>query len=211
MFVKAAFGITLVLALCFAFQWVTFAKEEPENFFLNPSFEEGTVPWRMDKGGGTVADFIVDKKDAIDGKYSALVTIKTVEEWGSQFGQTMDFGGEKGKTYTFAVLAKSMKGAITVDLQIERHADPWDRVAKSNKFTLQEEDGWTELHVTFKVNVAMPEGWFAYISCTQAKSEYRADMYRLYEGKYIPYKQPESVSASVNSLITTWSNVKSKF
>jgi len=212
MFVKAAFGVALVLALCLLFQGVTFAEEELENFFLNPSFEEGATDWHMDKGGNTVADFTVDKKDAIDGKYSALVTILAVAEWGSQFGQNI-VAGEKGETYTFAVLAKSEDGPVTVDLQVERHADPWDRAAKSNAFTLKD-DEWTELYVTFKVNVDFPEGWFAYISCTQPKAEYRADMYRLYEGEYIPYEDlppPKSVSASANSLITTWGDVKNRF
>jgi len=30
-----------------------------------------------------------------------------------------------GKTYTFAVLAKSMKGPVTLGLEIERPASPW--------------------------------------------------------------------------------------
>jgi hypothetical protein len=188
------------------------AEEEPENLFLNPSFEEGMTNWHMDKGGNTIADFTVDKKDAIDGKYSALVTIATIAEWGSQFGQNM-VAGEKGKTYTFAVLAKSVDGPVTVDLQIERHADPWDRAAKSSTFTLKE-DKWMELYVTFKVDLDFPEGWFAYISCTQPKVEYRADLFRLYEGEYIPYEEldlpPQSVSASARNLVTTWGEVKAQ-
>ncbi len=209
MFGKSALWGVLVLVFCFAFQGVTSAQDEQENFFLNPGFEEGTTSWHMDTGGNTVADFAVDKKDAIEGRNSALVTINTIDSWGSQFGQTFD-AGEKDKTYTFAVLVKSEGGPVTVTLQIERPADPWDRALRSDALTFNE-DKWTELHATFKVSDDFPEGWFAYISCGQAKAEYRADLFRLYEGEYIPYEELElekSVSASTNSLITTWGDIK---
>jgi len=130
--------------------------------------------------------------------------------WGSQFGQTV-VAGESGRTYTFAVLVKSEDGPATVNLQIERPADPWDRALRSDMVTFQE-DEWTELYATFTVNIDFPQGWFAYISCIQNDAEYRADMYRLYEGDYIPYEdltQPQRlVSASASSLITTWGELK---
>jgi hypothetical protein len=208
MFVKATFGVISVLALCFAFQGMTFAAGE--NLFLNPSFEEGIANWHMDTATGTVADFTVNKDDAIDGEQSALVTIETAASWGSQFGQTIAVAGEKGKTYTFAVLVKGVGGPVDVTLQIERPADPWDRAARSDDLTIEEGE-WTELYVTFTVEDDFPEGWFAYINYTQeAKSEYRADMYQLYEGEYVPYEMPTSVSASANSLITTWANIKAQ-
>jgi len=210
---KAVFGIVSVLSLCLALQGVSFAADEPENYFLNPSFEDGVVNWRMDQDAGTVANYIVDDKDAIDGDQSALVTIDTAGGWGSQFGQTV-VAGESGRTYTFAVLVKSESGPATVNLQIERPADPWDRALRSDMFTFQE-DEWTELYATFTVTIDFPQGWFAYISCTQSKVEYRADMYRLYEGDYIPYeelsKPPQLVSASASSLITTWGELKAGY
>jgi len=177
--------------------------------FANPSFElGGTAPWRMDKGGRTAARFTVDTGEAFAGGRSALVTIDTIDEWGSQFGQTLD-AGQKGKTYTFAVLAKSTRGPVAVDLQIERRAKPWDRAARSKKFTLRK-DKWTELHVTFRVEKAFPQGWFAYISCTQPRAQYRADMFRLYEGEYEPYKEvarQEAASAAVHLFDTGTSSV----
>lgn len=211
MSVKAAFGVVSVLFLCLALQGVIFAEDELENFFLNPSFEDGTVNWGMSTDAGTVASFIVDHKDAIDGDQSALATIDAVAGWGSQFGQSL-VAGENGKTYTFAVLIKAEKGPVTVNLQVERSADPWDRALRGTLTTFQEGDEWTELHATFTVIIDFPEGWFAYISCTQNKVEYRADLFRLYEGDYIPYedlsKPPQSVSASASSLITTWGELK---
>ena len=43
-----------------------------------------------------------------------------VDGWGVQFGQTME-APVKGKTYTFAVLAKSLKEPVALELAIERH------------------------------------------------------------------------------------------
>ncbi len=207
MFVKCVFGVILVLA----FQGVIFAADEVENLFKNPSFEEGTAGWSMDQDAGTAASFIVDnKEEAIDGDQTMLVTIDAVGGWGSQFGQKNLIAGEKGKEYTFAVFAKSLGGPVTVNLQIERPVDPWDRAARSNDFTLKD-DEWMELNVTFTVNVDFPQGWFAYISCGQAKVAYVADMFQLYEGEYVPFEalgSEKSVSASANDLITTWGSVK---
>jgi hypothetical protein len=210
--VKTAFGIVLVLSLCLALQGVIFAADEPENFFLNPSFEAGIASWGISQDAGTVASFIVDDKDSIDGDQSALVTVDTAAGWGSQFGQSIA-PGENGSTYTFAVLIKVEKGPVIVNLQVERSADPWDRALRGDLTTFHEGDEWAELHATFTVVTDFPQGWFAYISCIQNEVEYRADLFRLHEGDYIPYedlvKPPQSVSASARSLVTTWGELKS--
>ena len=203
MSVKVMIRGILILAFCFVFQAAVLAAG---NLFLNPSFEEGAENWHMDTGGNTVADFTVNEDDAIDGESSALATITTIDSWGSQFGQTLAVAGENGKTYTFAVMAKSEGGSVEVTLQIERPASPWDRAARSDALTFGNE--WTELYVTFDVVTDFPEGWFAYISCEQENVEYRADMFQLYEGEYVPYEMPASVSAK--SLVTTWGDVKGK-
>jgi hypothetical protein len=161
--------------------------ERPKNFFANPSFEMGRDGWNLDKGGATVAQFTVDKDAAADGELSALITIDTVAEWGVQFGQTME-GGQTGKTYTFAAVAKAVKDPVKVALEIERRGKPYDRAARSDAVTIAK-DEWTEIHVTFKLDKPFPEGWFAYLSCAQAKSQFRVDAFRLYEGEYVPYKQ----------------------
>ena len=166
----------------------------PVNLFTNPSFELGRDGWRMDKGKGTVADFRVDEADAADGSRSALVTIDKVGEWGTQFGQSFD-AAPKGKTLTFAVLARSAAGAVQVQLEIERRADPYDRAVRSDKVALTP-DKWAEVHVTFKVQKDYPEGWFAYLSCTQPDARYRADGFRLYEGPYVPFKEAAKEEAA---------------
>ena len=170
----------------------------PVNLFANPGFEMGSGGWRMDKGKGTVARFATDEGDAADGRRSMLVTAEAVGEWGTQFGQTIE-PGAKGKTYTFAVMAKSVGRAVQVQLEIERAGKPYDRALRSEAFTLTPEK-WTQLHATFTLQKDFPQGWFAYISCRQANARYRCDAFRLTEGAYVPHEEvvkAEQASAGV--------------
>jgi hypothetical protein len=174
----------------------------PDNMFMNPGFEQGQAEWKLDKAGKTAARFTVDKAPGEDAP-SGRVTIDAVEDWGTQFGQSMD-AGAPGKTYTFAVVAKSAADPVPVRLEIERRANPYDRAALSDKVTLKKE-AWTEVHVTFRVEKPFPQGWFAYISCVQPKAEYRIRLARLYEGEYVPYDKvaKEEVQAAGAALFDT--------
>ena len=186
------------LVACVVMGRIAPAQETPKNMFANPGFEMGKTGWHISKAKGTDAEFRVDDTDSEEGQCSAKISIGSVKSWGAQFGQSME-AGKKGKTYTFAVLAKSMSGPVTADLQIERRAKPHDRAARSDAFTLTK-DKWVELHVTFTVEKDFPEGWFAYISCVQENSEYRADMLRLYEGTYVPYEEQAREAAAVEGV-----------
>jgi hypothetical protein len=170
----------------------------PENLFANPSFELGRESWHIDCDARAEGHFTVDQHDAAAGKYSALVTLGDSHGWGVQFGQNMD-AGKPGKTYTFAVLARSVQGPVTVQLQIERAGKPYDRAAASEELTVTSA-AWTELHFTFTVEKPFPEGWFAYVSCAQSQARFRLDMFRLVEGAYVPYEQvarDEAAAAAV--------------
>jgi hypothetical protein len=152
----------------------------------------------MDQAGNTAAQFTVDEKEAAAGQRSALISVGTVEEWGVQFGQIME-APDVGKTYTFAVLAKSVQGPVALRLEIERCGKPYDRAVASPLQTVNH-DKWTELHVTFKIDKPFPQGWFAYVSCNQRNAEFRLDMFRLVEGGYVPYEKvarEESAAAAV--------------
>jgi hypothetical protein len=177
-------GLLVLLAAWVLAAWVVPANGAGGNLFGNPSFENGRDEWHLDRSGRTVADFTVDEKEAAAGQRSALIRMGAVEGWGVQFGQTME-APDAGKTYTFAVLAKSVKGPVTLRLEIERHGDPYDRAAATPPQTVTK-DKWTELHVTFKTK-SFPQGWFAYVSCNQRDAEFRLDMFRLVEGDYVPY------------------------
>ena len=180
---------------------VSDANARPDNFFTNPSFEMRAADetnWHLDQAGETEARFVVNNLDAADGDRSVCVTIGRVAEWGTQFGQHVD-AGRKGKTYTFAVLAKAVQEPVTVELDIERRAKPYDRAATSAPVTLKQ-DGWMEVHVTFKVQKDFSQGWFAYISCTQSNCAYRADMFRLYEGAYVPYREVTKATAAATNV-----------
>jgi len=164
------------------------ATAVPTNMFANPGFERGASSWRMDTGGGTEAEFRVDTEDSAEGRYSALVSVGRTEEWGCQFGQVVE-AGQVGKTYTFAAFLKAADAPLRVSLRVERSARPWD-AAVSKQFELKP-GGWTELHVTFRLEKAFPEGWFAYVACAQPNSRFRVDMMRLYEGEYVPFAELE--------------------
>ena len=141
----------------------------------------------MQKGGKTVASYKADSGEAAEGRHSALVTIGKVEEWGVQFGQTFE-AGRRGRTYTFAAMVKAVDGPVTVSLQIERNAKPWDRAARSKDVRITQ-DKWAELHVTFAVEKDFSPGWFAYVSSEQANCTFRVDAVRLYEGKHVPFAE----------------------
>ncbi|NCO93951.1 MAG: hypothetical protein COZ06_18395 [Armatimonadetes bacterium CG_4_10_14_3_um_filter_66_18] len=121
--------------------------------------------------------------DAAEGKQSALVTMGTVP-W-AQVGQKVE-AGHAGKTYTFSVLAKGVGSPVTARLEVERAGRPWDRAIRGEDSQLPA-DKWTDLHVTFQVEVdkPYPEGWQAYLNVGQPDVRVRADLFRLYEGQYV--------------------------
>lgn len=116
------------------------------------------------------------------GERSALLTIGTAP-W-AHFGQKVK-AGQVGKTYTLAVFIKSVGAPVRVRLEVERAGSPWDRAARAEDTEVGPER-WTELHTTFTVQKPFPEGWQAYLHCEQEGGRFRADLFRLYEGGYIP-------------------------
>jgi hypothetical protein len=201
----------VVLTTCLLSFGLAVADEEPFNLLQNPSFESGITGWSVNNNDITAATYVVDKKDSIDGKQSVLATVDVIGGWGSNFYQGGLPAGKVGDEYTFSVLAKSEGGPVTITLSVERGGDPWDKVARET--VTFGEDEWTELYMTFVVGFDCPEGWTPYINCAQPKAEFRVDLFRLYEGEYVPYeelKPPRSVSASANSLVTTWGEVRAQ-
>jgi len=140
------------------------------------------APYTVSQAQGALPSLAVSGEDAVEGQQSALLTMGTVP-WG-QFGQKVP-GGEVGRTYTFAVFVKALGGPVRVRLEVERAAQPWDRAVRGEEVLCGAEE-WTELHVTFKVEKPFPEGWQAYIHCSQEGARFRADLFRLYEGDYVP-------------------------
>jgi hypothetical protein len=184
-------ALSIVLLLCCEVVWHSPANAEEakagSNLLANPAFELGRQFWTLGKGGKTAATLDINGDDTPGGGQSALITVGVIDSWGIQFGQNID-GGTKGKTYTFAVLAKSAGDPAKVSLQIERRADPYDRAARTDN-TVLSNDKWTELHTTFKVEKPFAEGWFAYVSCMQANAKFRVTQLRIYEGDYVPFKE----------------------
>jgi hypothetical protein len=143
------------------------------------------VPYRIDPSGGAVASFTVDAQEAAEGTRSALVTMGAATGAGGQFGQGVKFEPQVGKAYTFAVRVKARGGPVTMHLEVERAGRPWDRAVRAPDVTVPPEE-WTDLHATFTCEKPFPEGWQAYIGCSQMGARFRADAFRLYEGDYAP-------------------------
>ena len=158
------------------------------------------APYEVSRAQGAVASFVINSDDAVDGQQSALVTLGSTTEQGGQFGQKTKAPGQVGKTYTFAVFVKAVGGPVAVRLEVERAGSPWDRAVRSQN-VMVETNAWTEVHTTFKVEKPFPEGWQAYIACTQEGGQFRADLFRLYQGDYVPWQAaaPGSPAAGVPS------------
>ncbi len=133
---------------------------------------------------GELPSFAVNDEEAIEGTQSAVINMGTVP-W-SQFIQKVK-PPAAGKTYTFAAAVKAVDEPVRLRLEVERAGSPWDRAARSDE-TLVPSDKWTELHHTFNVDKAYPEGWSAYIHCGQTGARFRIDQCRLYEGTYVPQR-----------------------
>jgi hypothetical protein len=140
------------------------------------------APFRVSHAQGTAPSLAIVGDEALDGKQSALLTMGTIP-W-CQFGQKVK-APQVGKTYTFAALVKSIGEPVSVRLEVERAGSPWDRAARSEDTQVGPEQ-WSELHVTCTVEKPFPEGWQAYLHCGQEGGRVRADLFRLYEGKYFP-------------------------
>ncbi|MFQ5808590.1 MAG: carbohydrate binding domain-containing protein, partial [Armatimonadota bacterium] len=158
-------------------------------------------PYTLTSAEGALPSLVVNADDAADGKQSALVTMGSASEWGGQFGQKLEEAGGVGKTYTFAVLLKGVGGPVLVRLEVERAGRPWDRAVKGEEVLIPE-GKWTELHASFKVDKAYPESWAAYIGCAQDGGRFRADMFQLYEGDYVPWRARAQGAAEPENLFT---------
>ena len=142
-------------------------------------------PYAVSSAEGAVPSFGLNGEDSVDGKRSALVTMGAIPDRGGQFGQGVKVAPEVGKTYTFSAFVKGVGGPVIVHLEVERAGSPWDRAVKGEDVTVG--DLWTEIHVTYRVETPFPEGWQAYVGCSQEGGRFRADMIRLCEGDYVPW------------------------
>ncbi|MCS7238305.1 MAG: carbohydrate binding domain-containing protein [Thermoguttaceae bacterium] len=142
------------------------------------------VPWELTRAEGRLATFSVDAEDAFRGKQSALLSAGTTTQFGIQFGQAIKFSPEMGKKYTFSAWIKPVRDPVTVRLEVERAGSPWDRAVRTEPVTLPA-GKWSEVHATFTCEKPYPEGWQAYVACSQDGALFRVDDMRLYSGEYV--------------------------
>ena len=88
---------------------------------------------------------------------------------------------------------KALGGPAVVRLEVERAGRPWDRAARGQDITVSPGD-WTEVHLTFPVDKAYPEGWQAYLNGSGEGARFEVDRVRLYEGPYVPKDDPASAA-----------------
>ena len=143
-------------------------------------------PFQVSKVMGALSSLAVTEDDTAEHKKSALVSLGSLVS--AQFGQKLP-AGEIGKTYTFAACVKALGGPAVVRLEVERAGRPWDRAARGPDITVSPGD-WTELHLTFPVDKAYPEGWQAYLNGSGEGAKFQVDRVRLYEGPYVPKRGP---------------------
>ena len=144
-------------------------------------------PYTLTSSQGVLPSFVIDTQDVKEGKHSALLTLGMTAGSGIQFGQKANVQPEVGKTYTFAVFLKSSGGPVQAHLEAERAGSPWDRVVRGEDVPVPD-DQWVDVHVTFQCDKPFPEGWQAYVASAQDGGRLRADLFRLYEGEYVPWK-----------------------
>jgi beta-galactosidase len=147
-------------------------------------------PFQVSKVMGALSSLVVTGDDARERDKSALVSLGSLVS--AQFGQKVS-AGEIGKTYTFAARVKALGGPVVARLEVERAGEPYDRVARGPAITVGTGD-WTELHLTFAVEKAYPEGWQAYLNGSGEGARFQVNRLRLYEGQYVPIGEPASAA-----------------
>jgi beta-galactosidase len=147
-------------------------------------------PFQVSKVMGALSSLTLAEDAAAEHKKSALISLGSLVS--AQFGQKVP-AGENGKTYTFAARVKALDGPAVVRLEVERAGRPWDRAVRGQDLTVKPGD-WTEVHVTFAVDKAYPEGWQAYVNGSGDGAKFEIGHMRLYEGSYVPREDPAAAA-----------------
>jgi hypothetical protein len=147
-------------------------------------------PFQVSKAMGALSALDVTEDNAGEHKKCALVSLGSLVF--AQFGQKVP-AGQIDKTYTFAACVKALGRPAVVRLEVERAGPPYDRAARGPDITVSPGD-WTELHLTFAVDKAYPEGWQAYLNGSGDGARFQVNRARLYEGSYVPIGDPASLA-----------------
>ena len=147
-------------------------------------------PFQVSKAMGALSSLaVIQDETGAHGK-SALISMGSLVY--GQFGQKLP-AGQAGKTYTFAACVKPLGGPAIVRLEVERAGRPWDRAARGQDIAASP-GVWTEVHLTFPVEKAYPEGWQAYLNGSGEGARFQVQRVRLYEGPYVPSGDPASAA-----------------
>ncbi|MGA3179179.1 MAG: hypothetical protein ABSF38_02420 [Verrucomicrobiota bacterium] len=153
-------------------------------------------PFEVSKVMGALSSLSVAEDNAGEQKKSALVSLGSLVY--AQFGQKVP-AGQIGKTYTFAACVKALGGPAVVRLEVERAGQPYDRAVRGPDTTVSPGD-WSELHLTFAVDKAYPEGWQAYLNGSGEGAKFQVNRVRLYQGSYVPIGDPAAAATAAPDL-----------
>jgi len=138
-------------------------------------------PFHVSKAMGAMGSIQLSEDGTGEHKNSVLISLGSMAY--AQFGQKVPAGGI-GKTYTFAARVKAIGGPAVVRFEVERAGRPWDRAVRGPDITVNPGD-WNELHFTFAVDKAYPEGWQAYLNGSGDGVSFQVNRLRFYEGAYV--------------------------
>jgi hypothetical protein len=147
-------------------------------------------PFQVSKALGALSSLAVVQDDTAGRRKSALISLGSLVY--AQFGEKVA-AGQPGKSYTFAACVKAVGGPAVARLEVERAGQPYDRAVRGPDITISPGD-WTELHLTFAVEKAYPEGWQAYLNGSGDGAKFQAGQFRLYEGAYVPITNTASAA-----------------
>ncbi|HZZ57290.1 MAG TPA: hypothetical protein VFE31_05620 [Opitutaceae bacterium] len=143
------------------------------------------APYDVSGAEGAAASFSLAAGDAVDGERCALVSLGSTTDLGGTLGQKIPAPEEAGGTYTFSAFAKAVGRPAVMHLEVEPAGSPGEPIARSENFEVGT-DTWTELHVTFTAQGVDPKGWRASLACAQDGATFRADLFCLRQGGYVP-------------------------
>jgi hypothetical protein len=142
-------------------------------------------PFQVSKALGALSKIQLSE-DPSDHKQRALISLGGLAF--AQFGQKLP-AGNPGKTYTFAARVKAVAGRVTARLEVERAGQPWDRAGRGLDTNLSSGES-TELHLTFTLDKAYPEGWQTYVYASGEDARLQVDRIRFYQGAYVSSDNP---------------------
>ena len=148
-------------------------------------------PYTVSRAEGACLPSSIDGDDAVDGKQMRLLTLGTATEGGLQFGQTVAKAGEVGKTYTFAVFVKSLGGRPRAAAGDRAAGQPVGPGGEGRQRSCRSRtSGPSCTSPSRSRSRSQKAGLLS--QRRQRRRRLRLDLFRIYEGEYVPWRSSAS-------------------